>query len=136
MAYDTETITKVGTHYESGDSSIRELVQKFNISAPTIESWIQKYKWVKGRLIHLKDEKKKENWIEIFARLGLTEEKVAKKVIDLIDKGDKEGLIQYFKLAGSYAPVKREVTGKDGESLIPSKMSEEELDKRIRSMMA
>ncbi len=136
MAYSVEQWAKVKADYESGKHSFRELQQKYNITYKAIFTKANVDNWVKGKCEDIIQAEKQLNMIEKFSEIGYKEQEALKDVRQLIRDNPKEGLNLYFKLVGTFAPVRREVTGKDGESLIPSKMSEDELDKRIKSMIA
>ena len=135
MAYKVSTWAKVKTDYESGNYSFEELHRKYTISEKQLKTKAQKDKWIKGKLKPEIEAKIQETMKEKFTRLGLTEDKVLKKVKEVIDDSPKAGLEFYFKLVGSYAPAKREITGKDGSALLPtSKMTKEELLKQLEEL--
>ena len=135
MAYKTTTWAKAKADYESGNFIVAQLQKKYRIHTSTIDKRIATYKWIKGASKKKIQERIQETMKEKFARLGLPEDKVLEKVKEVIDENPKAGLDYYFKLVGSYAPMKREITGKDGSALLPtSKMTKEELIKQLESL--
>jgi len=136
MAYSVEKWAKVKADYLSGSYSYKKLVQKYSITEAAIVQRSLREGWEKGKHKDVIEAKQQANMIDKFAEIGYGEKDALEDVRRLIKESPKDGLNYYFKLVGTFAPVKRELTGKDGENLIPSKMSEEELDKRIKSMIA
>ncbi len=135
MAYPAETWAKVRADYETGNFSVRELSENYQIFYKTIDDKIASDGWIKGKYKPAIEAKIKETMIERFTRMGLSEVAACEKVVELIKKGDKKGLDFYFKLTGAYVPVKKAEIVNEGNSLIPSNMTREEIDERIRRMI-
>ncbi len=58
--YDKELVTQVGIHYEVHDKSAKEVAEFYSIPPKTVESWITRNGWKRGRLKGKADELKKE----------------------------------------------------------------------------
>lgn len=57
--YDKEFIERVGVYYETHEKTAAEVAAHFSLKVKTVESWIARNKWVKGRYKGKADEIKK-----------------------------------------------------------------------------
>lgn len=58
--YDKEFIERVGIYYETHEKTAAEIAAWFSLKVKTVESWISRNEWVKGRYKGKADEIKKE----------------------------------------------------------------------------
>ena len=82
MAYPATTWAKVKADYETGNFTIEKLWKKYGIAAVTIETKIIKEKWIKGSSAPAIQQTIAEKNIAMFAKLGMTQEKLAIKLIE------------------------------------------------------
>ena len=138
MAYPKSTWVKMKMDYASGDYSVRQLSEKYNISTESIEKHKFAEKWKKGSLaqkIGKKIEAKIEtDMIALFAKHGMTPEALVKKLVDGMYNSEKredgesvpdsrtqlEYTKEVNKITGIYAPVRKELAGAGGIPLIPA----------------
>ena len=113
--------------------------EKYGIAERTIEKRIADYKWIKGQAKPLIEKSIAEKNIELFAKAGMTEDKVIEKIAEGIrddDAGIRYRYIQeYHKLCGTYAPTKREVTGKDGKDFMPVPKTQQDIDAELKELL-
>jgi len=82
MAYDVTTWAKAKAYYETGNYSIPEVGEKLGILHTAIENKIAQEGWIKGKNKEKIEAGIAERNIEMFAKLGMTQENVAEKIIE------------------------------------------------------
>ena len=82
MAYPATTWAKVKADYETGDYSVDKLHQKHTISREAIITKMVRKKWEKGKNAPIIQQTIAEKNIAMFAKLGMTQEKLAIKLIE------------------------------------------------------
>ncbi len=82
MAYSAKTWALVKVDYESGDYSVDKLHQKHTISREAIITRMVREKWEKGKNAAIIEKTIAEKNIALFAKLGMTQEVLAKKLIE------------------------------------------------------
>ncbi|MCP3683545.1 MAG: hypothetical protein GY861_12730 [bacterium] len=111
MAYSATTWAKVKADYESGNYSAPQLYEKYTISEIAIKKKIVDEKWEKGKNKEIIIQSIAEKNIELFAKLGMTQEKKAQMLINGTSD-DNSIAIKFIqeinKMCGSHAPVKKE----------------------------
>ncbi len=141
MSYSTAKWGKVKYDYESGNLTIEKLSKKYSISEPAIFKKAREDEWEKGKHKEIIQQTIAEKNIEAFAKQECGGDVVIKQIADTIKDSaeDKRILLsfiqEYNKMCGSLAPAKREVTGKDGTSLIPPGMSSQEVKEQIKELL-
>ncbi len=139
MAYGTKIWGQVKGDYESGELSIVKMAQKWGISATAIENKIIAEKWIKGEKKDQIIQTIAEKNIERFAKLGMTPEKLATRIITGVNSDEDNVAIKYIqehnKMCGSLAPQKSEHSGKDGSPLIPQNYSIDDLKKELKDLL-
>jgi uncharacterized protein YjcR len=73
---------KIRDEYEAGLLSIRELAKKHKVSKRTIETWIEKEKWIKGKNETKIRQSVAERNMEKFIKAGMEEGENLKVVIE------------------------------------------------------
>jgi len=89
LMYSAKKWATVKADYETGNFSAEELWKKYGIHQRTIENRIKGEKWVKGKSKPLIAQGIAERNIAMFAKLGMTQEKVVQKLIDGIDSANR-----------------------------------------------
>ena len=89
MAYPVSTWAKVKADYETGNFTIEKLWKKYGIAAVTIETKIIKKKWIKGSSAPAIQQTIAEKNIAMFAKLGMTTEDLAQKLINGLNTQEK-----------------------------------------------
>lgn len=82
--YDKEFIERVGIYYEMYEKTASEIASHFDLKVKTVESWIKRNEWVKGRLKGKADELKKQ----------MDKDKYAAMVGIMAEEGVTDGAIE------------------------------------------
>jgi len=85
MSYSSAKWAEVKSDYEAGLLTIEKLSNKYSISRPAIVKKIMADEWEKGKHKSLIEQTIAEKNIEMFAKLGMTQERVAQTLIDGIN---------------------------------------------------
>lgn len=99
MAYDVKTWAKAKADYETGDFSVEKLGKKWGISDTAIENKIADEGWIKGKNKEKIEMGIAERNIAMFAKLGMTQEKVAEKMLEgiLLPEATEKKLAELLK---------------------------------------
>jgi len=89
MAYPATTWAKVKADYETGDYSVDKLHQKHTISREAIITKMVRKKWEKGKNAPIIQQTIAEKNIAMFAKLGMTTEDLAQKLINGLNTQEK-----------------------------------------------
>jgi hypothetical protein len=71
--------------YETGNYSALDLAEKLRISQRSIEGWIAKYGWQKGRLAPRIEMAQAERTVQMYADAGLPRPERVKRQVDLVN---------------------------------------------------
>ncbi len=85
--FDPEFVERVGVYYETHEHTAAEVAEHFGLSPKTVESWISRKGWVKGRYRGKAEELKKEiNQAKAAAIVGMmAEDGAINKAIDVME---------------------------------------------------
>ena len=89
MSYSVKKWAEVKADYETGNFSAQKLHQKYSISLKAIINKMVKDKWIKGKSKPAIELGIAERNIAMFAKLGMTQENVAQKLIDGVDSANR-----------------------------------------------
>ena len=100
MGYSASTWAKVKADYESGNYSKAQLHKKYTISEKAISNKLIKEGWVKGKNKPLIEQGIAERNIAMFAKHGMTQDKVVEKLVEGVLYGQKamEELAKYIEI--------------------------------------
>lgn len=84
MAHDAKTRAKARALYEAGQSTA-DIAQKFHLGLRTVKGWCKSGGWEKGKAEPKLHQAQTDAAIKAAADAGLTEAKVAAKVVSLME---------------------------------------------------
>ena len=104
MGYSEEIISQARAEYESGYYSVKTLPvrNKYGISTRTVEKWVDKGGWVKGRHKPEIEERKAVALIDAFSQAGMpTDKAVSLTVTGMLAGSDvAERMVKEYVVAG------------------------------------
>jgi len=90
--HDKDFIERVGLYYETHDESAREVAKAFTIKEKTVESWITRKGWIKGRLrgqfAQLSAAMDKEKYARVIS--AMSEDGIIEKAMEMAGNDPKK----------------------------------------------